>query len=334
MHKPSITILTLGGTIAMTQSTSAGVVPTLTGADLIAAVPALASIAHIQAHNFLQLPSAHLGYENLESLADTIQALADDGQDGIVITQGTDTIEETAFALDVLLDLDIPVVITGAMRNPTLPGADGPANLFAAVKVAGSPNARGCGCLVVMNDEVHAARFVQKTHTGRTDAFQSALCGRIGWIAEEQVFMGVVPPRKPALPRGSAARDVRIALATITLGDDGDIIKGLADAAPDGMIVAATGGGHVNPSVADALEQTARSMPVILASRTGAGNVLQKTYGYVGSEIDLQQRGLITAGWLDGLKAKVLLTLLLRHAQGDKTDITEAFRHWGGGKPD
>lgn len=328
MNKPSVTVLTLGGTIAMTKNTSSGVVPTLTGDELIAAVPALAETAHINVNNFLQLPSAHLSYENLESLAHTIRSLAEKGQDGVVITQGTDTIEETAFALDLLLDVDIPVVITGAMRNPTVPGADGPANLLAAVIVASSPHARGCGCLVVMNDEIHAARFVQKSHTGRTDAFTSAVCGRIGWVAEEQAFMGVIPPRKPTIVMASVARNIRTGLATVTLGDDGDIVRSLAAAAPDGLVVVAPGGGHVNPAVADALEEVARTMPVILASRTGAGNVLQKTYGYVGSEIDLQQRGLITAGWLDGLKAKVLLTLLLRHTQCDRSDVAEAFSHW------
>lgn len=312
----------------MTQSTSPGVVPTLTGDELIAAVPALAKTAHINVNNFLQLPSAHVSYENLESLANTIRLLAEKGQDGIVITQGTDTIEETAFALDLLLDVDIPVVITGAMRNPTVPSADGPANLLAAALVASSPHAHRCGCLVVMNDEIHAARFVQKSHTSRMDAFTSGLCGRIGWVAEEQVFIGVVPPRKPSIVMAPVARNIRTGLATITLGDDGDIIRNLAAATPDGLVVAAPGGGHVNPSVADALEEVARHMPVILASRTGIGNVLQKTYGYVGSEIDLQQRGLITAGWLDGLKAKILLTLLLRHKQCDHSVIADAFSHW------
>lgn len=329
MTRPSVTVLTLGGTIAMAPGTSPGVVPTLSGDDLIAAVPALADVAQIRVHNFLQLPSAHLSYENLESLAATIQSLADQGQDGIVITQGTDTIEETAFALDVLLDLDIPVVITGAMRNPSVPGADGPANLLAAVTVASSPQARRCGCLVVMNDEIHAARFVRKAHTGRTDAFKSDVCGRIGWIAEQRAFIGTVPPRKLAIAMSSQVRNVRIGFATFTLGDDGKAIRSLAAATPDGLIVAAPGGGHVNPAVADVLEEVARKMPVILASRTGVGNVLQHTYGYVGAEIDLQQRGLITAGWLDGLKTKVLLTLLLRHKRCERSDIVEAFSNWG-----
>src|SRR5690606_29748121 len=115
--------------------------------------------------------------------------------------------------------------------------------------------------------------------------------------------------------RLSSPRSARVALATVALGDDGSQIDALCAAQFDGMVVQATGGGHVSPAVADALEAAARRMPVVLASRTGAGNTLSNTYGFTGSEIDLQRRGLIRAGWLDGLKAKVLLTLLLRHGK-------------------
>src|SRR5690606_25563238 len=162
MSKTRITVLALGGTIAMTQSDQGGVVPTLTGEALVAAVPGLADVAEIDASSFRQLPGAHLQYEDLEALAKAIQMACASGSQGVVVTQGTDTIEETAFALDCLLQLDAPVVVTGAMRNPTVPGADGPANLLAAVQVAASHEARGLGCLVAMNDEIHAARFVRK----------------------------------------------------------------------------------------------------------------------------------------------------------------------------
>lgn len=331
MSKPTVTVLALGGTIAMARGDGVGVVPVLTGDSLVAGVPSLAEIAEIDARSFRQLPGAHLGFDDLEDLADAIRTLAGSQRRGVVVTQGTDTIEESAFVLDRLLDLDMPVVVTGAMRNPTVPGADGPANLLAAVRVAISDEARGCGCLVVLNDEVHAARFVRKTHTSRPDAFSSPSCGRIGWVTESRVHLGARPPRVPALPVAPTRRSPRVALVTVALGDDGELIRALRSAEPEGMVVEATGGGHVPPQVADALEEIARQAPVVLTSRAGAGDTLAQTYGFPGGEIDLQRRGLIRGGWLDGLKAKALLTLLLRHGAASREDVVKAFEPWGGG---
>lgn len=331
MTKPTVTVLALGGTIAMTRSDQGGVVPTLTGEMLVAAVPALTEVAAIDARSFRQVPGAHLRFDDLEALADAVAEAVAGGARGVVVTQGTDTIEETAFALDRLLDIEAPVVVTGAMRNPTVPGADGPANLLAAVRVAGSEAARGLGCLVVLNDEIHAARFVRKTHTSSPAAFTSPLAGPVGWVGEGNVRLAARVENVPALSRTRTADDARVALVTIALGDDGTLIDAARQAGFAGMVVEATGGGHVAPAVADALERAATAMPVVLASRTGAGEVLARTYGFPGGEIDLQRRGLIRAGWLDGLKAKVLLTLLLRRGQSGREDVSAAFRPWGGG---
>lgn len=331
MSEFKVAILALGGTIAMTKGEDGGVVPTLSGEMLAAAVPGLGDLARIDARTFRQLPSAHLKYGDLEALAQEIISLDQAGYRGVVVTQGTDTIEETAFVLDRLVHTEMPVVVTGAMRNPTVPGADGPANLLASVQVAVGPEARGCGCLVVMNDELHAARFVRKTHTSRVDAFSSPASGRLGWVSEGRVFVGSRLDRLPAIPNSASVEDRRVALVTVALGDDGTLIRALPPGQFQGLVVEATGGGHVPVEVADALEAVVRKIPVILASRTGAGETLSHTYGFPGSEIDLQRRGLIRAGWLDGLKAKALLTLLLRHGVTDMRDISAAFEPWGGG---
>lgn len=332
MNQIRVNVLALGGTIAMTSSSHGGVIPTLTGEALVTAVPGLAALAQVQARSFRQLPGAHLQFSDLEALAQEIRELRLSGIEGFVVTQGTDTIEETAFALDRLLaDLDVPVIVTGAMRNPTVAGADGPANLLASVQTALSPLARGQGCLVVLNDEVHAARFVRKTHTSSPAAFASPGVGPLGWLCEGRVRMLTrVSPVAP-LERKPQAREVQVALVTIGLGDDGRMVRAMLQAGVDGMVVEATGGGHVAPLVADALEEAARDIPVVLASRTGAGETLASTYGFPGGEIDLQRRGLIRAGWLDGLKSRVLLTLLLRHGDSDSDRLWEAFRSWGGG---
>lgn len=215
------------------------------------------------------------------------------------------------------------------MRNPAITGFDGPANLLAAVRVAISDGARGNGCLVVINDEIQAIRFVRKTHTSSPNAFSSPLCGRLGWVSEGQPHFCFTLVKKPGVLESDDGIDVRVALVTIALGNDGEHLRALITVAFDGMVVEAAGGGHVPPDVADALEEWAKQMPVVLASRTGAGETLTQIYGHPGGEIDLRRRGLICAGWLDGLKAKVLLTLLLRHGYVSREAVIKAFHPWG-----
>lgn len=336
--KPTVLILTLGGTIAMTREAhgseaAAGVKPSLTGEMLVEAVPQLAEAATIEVRSLRQLPGVHLRFADLEAVADAVGHAVHGGAAGVVVVQGTDTIEETAFALDRLLDIDAPVVVTGAMRNPTALGAEGPANLMAAVQVAASEAVRGLGCVVVMNDEVHAARFVRKSHTSSLAAFASPNAGPLGWIVEGRVRIVTRVARVStcaAMKDGTAAAcEGKVVLLTAGLSDDGLAVDLLRDSF-DGMVIEAAGGGHVSPGMAEALGRAAQRIPVILASRAPAGETLSATYGFTGGEIDLQRRGLIRAGWLDGIKARVLLSLLLRCGHGDPGRIAKEFEAWGG----
>jgi L-asparaginase len=267
----------------------------------------------------------------LLALARAIEAARDGGAVGAVVTQGTDTMEETAFVLDTVLDPGFPVTVTGAMRHPGQPGADGPANLLAATAVAASPEAAGIGTVVVMGDEIHAGAFAQKTHATRPSAISSPGAGPIGFITEGT-------PRILAMP-GARARlalaDVgggrpSVALITIGLGDDGSLARLAGDSGFDGLVVEAMGAGHVPEAVADAVAEIAGRLPVVLASRTGGGAVLAATYGFKGSESDLTARGLIRAGWLPGIKARLFLTLCLR-AGLDQSAIRQAFAGCAGG---
>jgi L-asparaginase len=310
MPDSRVLVLSLGGTIAMSSRSGRGVKPRLTGEELVAAVPALSEVASVEADSFRQLPGAHLTFDDLTALADRIDAEVARGVDGVVVTQGTDTLEETSFYLDLLLDVEAPVVFTGAMRNPTQPGADGPANLLASVQVAASDEARGLGVLVVLNDEIHAARFVGKRHSTLPSAFSSAV-GPIGWVTEGRPRIPVSLPKSITTPRATAA-SVRVGLVTVVLDDDAATLTAITDAGLDGLVVEALGGGHVPATLVDPLAAAAERMPVILASRTGRGETLTKTYGFPGSETDLIDRGLIPSGSLDGPKARVLLTALLR----------------------
>lgn len=325
-----ICVLSLGGTIAMLREERGGVVPRLSGQALVDAVPGLAGVARIEASSFRQIPGAHLSLDDLCELAQRIREQLDDGVDGVVVTQGTDTLEETAFLLDLLHAGDAPVVFTGAMRAPQSPGADGPGNLLAAVHVAADDDARGLGTLLVMHDEIHAARFVQKTHVSLPAAFRS-YPGTLGWVAEERPAIVSRPPRRSTYTLPPAAdRCARVALLTTFLGDDGRLVGSALRDGFDGLVIEATGTGHVAPPVADALELAAREIPVVFGSRTGRGEMLRGYYGFEGSESDLHGRGLIRAGYLDGPKARLLLWTNLA-AGSDPPAIRAAFGEYGGG---
>lgn len=312
MNLPKVAVLSLGGTISSTDAGGSGVEPTLGGDALVSDVPEIADVARVEAMSFRQASSGELTLDDLIELSEEITRLVDAGCSSAVITQGTDTIEEVAFVLDLLVDRDAPVVVTGAMRNPTLPGADGPANLLASIRVAVSEASRGLGALVVMNDEIHAARFVRKTHTQNPATFRSDPLGPLGWISEGRVGLAArpAPGRKFSVSRESPERPV--ALHKTTLGDDGRLLEAIERSGYRGLVIEALGGGHVPSVMVEKLEELVKNMPVVLASRTGSGEVLRETYGFPGSEVDLLGRGLISAGMLDGPKARLLLSVLLR----------------------
>ncbi len=313
--KPRILVLSLGGTITMVPSAQGGIVPTLGAAELVAAVPALAEVAEIEAASPFRLPSPSLEPAMLVELATRITAAFAAGIDGAVVVQGTDTIEESAFLLDLLVAGDGPVVMTGAMRGADAPGADGPANLLAALRVAASPEARGLGTLAVLNYDIHAARFVQKSHTALPSAFASPLMGPIGTVIEGRPRFYATIPR---LPCWSAADGPPhpVALIRWAMGDDGRLLGALPDLGYAGAVIEGMGAGHVPADAAPLLGTLARQMPVVLASRCMTGPVFTGTYGYAGGEIDLIRRGLISAGMLSGLKARLLLGLALRTGTG------------------
>jgi L-asparaginase len=324
---PRVTVFSMGGTISSVDSGGKGVEPTLTGEALVSDVPEIAGVADVSAVSFRQAASGELRLEDLVELAAEISGRIDDGAAGAVVTQGTDTIEETSFCLDLLVEREAPVVVTGAMRNPTLPGADGPANLLAAIQVAASDAAKGLGTVVVLNDEIHAARFVHKSHTSNPATFRSDPVGPLGWISEDVPRVVVRPTGEHKVTLPENAQDRPVALYHVALGDDGRLLPDIAEAGYAGLVVEAMGGGHVPSLMVETLEDLASKMPVVLASRTGGGEVLRSTYGFIGSETDLLERGLIYAGPLDGRKARLLMTLLLMSGSS-KQEIKETFDTW------
>lgn len=329
----TVAVFSTGGTIAMTTDpATGGVVPALSADELLQAVPALAvNGITLKVRDFRKLPGASLSFADLNELSAAIAAELKDGDlAGVVVTQGTDTIEETAFLLDLHHQHEQPIVVTGAMRNPTLVGADGPANLHAAVLAAAAPELRGAGCVVVLADEIHSARTVRKTHTTSTAAFASPGAGPVGRISEGRVSLTGLRPSRPALGlrAGDATRTARIGLYTVTLGDDGTLLGAWGDSC-DGLVVAAMGVGHVPAHLVAVLEDLARRMPVVLASRIGNGPVLSCTYSFLGSEKDLLGRGLISAGGLGPYQARILLHTLMSQGR-DQDAVRTAFENAAG----
>ena len=303
--RPRLAILAAGGTIAMTDHAS----PRLDARTLADALPQLVDIAEIETRDVLAKPSASLTLADLALIAKTALE-AGNSAHGVVITHGSDTLEETAFALSVLAQTQTPIVLTAAMRQADQPGADGPANLLAAARVATSETARGKGVLVVVDDEIHAGPLIRKTHSFRTHAFCSAPFGPIGYVAEDRVRFALQPvAAPPRLAYGGGAPVVPILEAGPGL--ERETLAALAAGAIDGLVLSLPGAGHVCADVSPDLGRLAERIPVVFASRTGAGETLRASYGYPGGEIDLISRALIPAQSLDARKARIALQLLL-----------------------
>ena len=333
--KPRIAVLALGGTIAMVKGDGGGVKPGLTAADLVAAVPGLDRIATVTAETVKTVGSSDLRVDDVLAVAKRIEELvAADAIDGAIVTQGTDTMEESAFLLDLVLDGRVPVVVTGAMRNPLSVSHDGPGNLLAAAMTVADPQVRRrsaeLGVLVVLLDTIHAAIDVAKASPHRIDAFHSMVAGPVGVLVEDRVrligtpnrdhkraFDAVTGHRKPAAwSDGTLDEPDAVALLTLGLGESGGLLAGLADDPAHlgyaGVVLGGMGGGHSPAWVVEDIERLAKRMPVLMAARIQSGYLLKSTYERLGYEIDLAQRGVISAGRLSPLKARLLLTLLLR----------------------
>ncbi|WP_427008645.1 asparaginase [Pseudarthrobacter sp. H2] len=333
MKKASVTVISLGGTISCTPATGGdGVVPTLGASDLVLSLEESASDVDIRPLTWSTRDSSEITFAELVDLAAEVRKQFDAGAQGVVLTQGTDTIDESAFALDLLLGTDNPIVITGALHNPSQSKSDGPANLQAALQVAISPELREVGTVVVMNDEIHSARWVRKSHTSNSAAFQSPGVGAIGWIAESHPVFAVKPFHAVKTPIHGATGAGNVALITAVMDEDPTIVDSILSLGYKGLVVDGMGGGHVSGGFSKALAKAAQSIPVVFASRTGSGSVLRNTYSSPGAEVDLINHGLIPAGSLPGLKARVLLTLLIRSG-ATSTEIADAFATHGGYPP-
>jgi L-asparaginase len=319
MSSSLVTVASLGGTITMTAAAGPqGVVPSLAADDLLASLPGLPPAIEVRSETLRTKPGASLEFADLADALHWAHRTVDDGSAGVVLVQGTDTLEETGYLLDLYWNRAEPLVMTGAMRPPQQPSADGPANLLGALLTAAAPASRGLGVLTVLNEEIHAASRVRKGDTTALGAFSSAPFGPLGRIHEGQVVYANQPARPRPLPGPMPARTPKVALLEASLGDGGELVTLACEAGFDGIVLSAFGAGHVSAAMAATVAKAAARVPVVLASRAGSGSVLSSTYGFAGSERDLLDHGAVPAGWLDPRKARILLGCLL--AAGEPID--------------
>lgn len=327
---PTVAIGGMGGTIAMTPGTADGaVVPGLTAEELVAAVPELLSIADVAVEEICNLPSPEVGVSQIIKALNFARQAVRGGAVGVVITHGTDTLEESAFLLDLLWDEEAPIVITGAMRSATAAGAEGPANLLASVLTALSARSRGLGVLVCLNDTVHLASRVQKTSSMAVETFDSPGYGPVGRLVENKfrLLWALASPRPAVLPAPPDCA-VNVALVECAYADDGRMIELVVQAGFSAIVVSAMGVGHVPQAVAEAVSGAiAAGVLVVVGSRTARSGTATGLYGYPGSETDLISRGAIMAGTLSPRKARLLLHILIG-AGCDLQEIRTRFQEY------
>lgn len=322
----TIALFLLGGTILSLagRSDAADATALLRDAGIDAGGPATVI-------PYRAVASQDLTLADITGLASEIMRLSADGTEGFVIVQGTDTMEEVAFLLSLLLPATVPLVLTGAMRTADTPGADGPGNLRDALLAVRALKNQGLGPVLCMNGELHAARAVRKVDAGRIGAFASAGQGPLSTIVTGRVrlLQRPLPPPAP-LPLPAALPLPRVGLLTVTLDADPLLVTAFADPRWQGLVVEGVGSGHVPRALAAPLAELAAAKPVMLVSRCGQGDTdAGGTYRGTGTASDLLGQGLIDGGSLQGRKARLLLTLLC--AQGwDPARIRRESAAWAG----
>jgi L-asparaginase len=310
-----ILIMTTGGTIAMIEDpVTQTVKPVENASDLTAAIPKLAEVANVDVEPFSNVPSPHLTLEMMAELGQAIKTrLARPDVDGLVLTHGTDTLEETAYYLDLILPAGKPVIVTGAMRSSNELGADGPLNLLNSIRTAASQEAQGQGTLVVFNDEIHAARFVTKTHTSNVATFQSPAVGPIGFLDKRSVQVRHIPKPHAHIPVKGLMPNV--GLLKMAVGMDDALIRFLLDQGAQGLVIEALGAGNVPPDVVPGIKAAINAgVPVVLVSRCYNG-IVQDVYGYEGGGKHLRDLGVLFSNGLNGQKARIKLMVALQQTR-------------------
>ncbi|CAA9312446.1 MAG: L-asparaginase [uncultured Gemmatimonadetes bacterium] len=327
---PRVVLIATGGTISMRiDPERGGAVPRLTGSEILHTVPGVEEVARLEVREFGRYPGPHMTIDRMWELRRAIlDAIGEGGVDGVVVTHGTDTIEETAYLLDRSLPAETPVVITGAMRNSSELSWDGPANLMSAVEVAASREARGRGTMVVMDEEIVQGAEVVKTHTEAAGTFRSPNWGPLGITDKGRVLFYRESRRKRPLEPETPIPAVD--LVKVVAGMDARLVEASLDSGARGIVLEALGRGNVPPAVVPGIRRWVDAgRPVVVASRSARGRVLD-TYAYPGGGHELREMGAIFADHMTGQQARIELMLALG-VFGDELarvrDVVEAGRY-------
>jgi L-asparaginase len=309
--KPRIVIVFTGGTIASTLDREfGGVVPSLSGGEILDLIPGLHERADVVVHEYGQYPGPHITPVHMLEISRIVQGYADDPSvDGIVVTHGTDTLEETAFFLDCTVATEKTVVVIGAMRNSSEPDWDGPRNLRDAIIIAAHSTVRGNGVVIALGGMINAASEVSKTDTEDLTTFASFDFGPLGKISNDHLVMHRGPLHRATYSVETLPRFVP--LLKCFAGIDETLFNASRQLGCEGIVVEAFGVGNVTPRIADAMMSAVQDgLPVVLVSRCPVGRIAH-TYAYAGAGMHLHKAGVIFADYLNGQKARIKLMCAL-----------------------
>ena len=321
----NILIVFTGGTFSMKvdKKVSGGVIPRYSGEELLKKIPEARNLADISCFDFGKYPGPHVTPEIMIELSKQLKKkLVEDVFDGIVITHGTDTLEETAYLIDLTIKTEIPIVFTGSMKNSSDPDWDGPKNLCDSIQVCLNKNSKGMGVLVCLHGEVNAASEVTKIYTDEIETFQSLDFGSLGFVQNEKVIYNRTPRHLEIIDTEKVNSNVD--LLTVYAGMDEKFFRYSADSGISGLVVEALGIGNVPPKAFEGIKYVVeKGIPVILVSRCPAGET-DYIYSYPGAGMHLHKLGVIFTDYLNGQKARIKLMLALTKTS-DRKILTKLF---------
>lgn len=324
--KPVVQFIATGGTIAMKiDPVKNAPVPAISGDDLLATVPDIGKYATIQVNNISNVPSDYMDPVRWVQLTKAVQAALERPEvAGVIVSHGTDTLEETAYWLDLTVKSSKPVVLIGAQRNASSPDFDGPRNLLNAARIAVDEQSKDKGVMLAMNNQINAARYVTKTHTANTETFNSGDFGFLGEVYPDRVVFANAPLRRQYIPL-RAEKMPEVEIVAMYGGADGAALRSAVDRGVKGIVVQALGMGNMNEPMFEAVKYAlSKNVPVVISTRVHNGRVLPN-YGFVGGGKVSFEAGAVMADDLKPAKARILLMLSLQNGVTSQTDLQAAF---------